>query len=47
MSVWHAPPRERVHIPAHPFSPQDLAIFAGGILLAMMIGIAASGLLPS
>jgi len=25
---------------------QDLAIFAGGMLVAMMVGIAATGLLP-
>ncbi|HEX3407011.1 MAG TPA: hypothetical protein VHS81_07215 [Caulobacteraceae bacterium] len=44
MSIWHAPQRPR--IPAHPLTLSDLAIFAGGLLLAMMLGIAATGLIP-
>jgi hypothetical protein len=46
MSVWHAPSRGRAHLAAHPISAQELIIFAGAVVLAAMIGIAASGLLP-
>jgi hypothetical protein len=49
MSVWPTPHHNheaRAHIPAHPLSLQDLAIFAGGLLIAVMIGVAASGVLP-
>ena len=46
MSIWHAPSSERPHIPAHPVTLPDLAIFAGGMIVAMLVGIAASGLLP-
>ncbi len=44
MSIWQAPPRPRVH--AHPLTFSDVAIFAGGMLLAVMLGIAASGVIP-
>jgi hypothetical protein len=45
VSVWHAPerPRPQYH---HPVTLQDLAILAGGMFVAMMVGIAATGLLP-
>ena len=48
MSIWHAPTRAQrhAHIPAHPINLQDLAIFAGGLVIAMLVGIAASGILP-
>ena len=46
MSIWHAPTRAHPHIPAHPITLQEIAIFAGGLIVAMMVGIAASGVLP-
>ena len=52
MSIWHASQEapedvaQRPRIPAHPLTFSDLAIFAGGMLLAVMLGIAATGLLP-
>ena len=46
MSVWHAPGKTQRQAPAHPFSLQEVAIFATGILVAVMVGIAASGVLP-
>ena len=46
MSIWNAPTRARTHIPAHPVSLPDLAIFAGSMIVAMLVGIVASGLLP-
>jgi hypothetical protein len=50
VSIWHAPTRAPAHrhpqIPAHPITLQDVAIFAGGLIVAMMVGIAASGVLP-
>ena len=46
VSIWQAPQRPR--IPAHhPLTFSDLAIFAGGMLLAVMLGIAATGVLPA
>ena len=47
MSIWHAPTRAhpQPHIPAHPVTLQDLAIFAGGLVIAMLVGIAASAVL--
>jgi hypothetical protein len=44
VSSWQAPQRPR--IPAHPLTFSDLAIFAGGLLVAVMLGIAASGVIP-
>jgi len=44
VSIWQAPQRPRS--PAHPLTISDLAIFAGGMLLAVMLGIAATGLIP-
>ena len=46
MSIWHAHSTARSHIPAHHITVQDVAIFAGGIIFAMLIGIAATGILP-
>ena len=52
MSIWHAPQpapepvTQRPRIPAHPLTLSDLAIFGGGMLLAVLLGIAATGLLP-
>ena len=43
MSSLEAPQRPRV--PAHPLTLSDVAIFAGGMLLAVLLGIAASGLI--
>jgi hypothetical protein len=50
VSIWHAPTRaqpQHPHIPAHPVSLQDMAIFAGGLVIAMVVGIIASGVLPT
>ena len=44
MSIWQAPQRPRSS--AHPLTLSDIAIFAGGMLLAVMLGIAASGVIP-
>jgi hypothetical protein len=41
MSVWHAHGKTR-HTP----TLQEIAVFAAGLFVAMMIGIAASGVLP-
>ena len=46
MSIWHAHSPARSHIPAHRITVQDVAIFAGSMILAMFIGIAATGILP-
>ncbi len=48
MSIWHAQQQapERPRIPTHPLTLSDLAIFAGGMLLAVLLGIAATGLIP-
>jgi len=46
MSVFHAPEKTRRHGPDHAFTLQEIVIFAFGALAAMMVGIAASGLLP-
>ena len=43
MSIWQAPQRPR--IPHHPLTLADLAIFAGGMLIAVLLGIAASGVI--
>jgi hypothetical protein len=44
VSIWQAPQQPR--IPRHPLTFSDLAIFAGGMLVAVMLGIAASGVIP-
>jgi hypothetical protein len=44
VSIWQAPQRPR--IPTHPLTRADLAIFAGGVLVAVLLGIAVSGLIP-
>jgi len=44
VSIWQAPQHPRVH--AHPLTFSDVAIFAGGMFLAVMLGIAASGVIP-
>jgi len=46
MSVWHAQRKTRLHQLAHAFSIQEVAIFAAGLFAAVMVGIAASGVLP-
>jgi len=46
MSVFHAPEKSQRHGPAHTFTLQEIVIFAFGALAAMMVGIAASGVLP-
>lgn len=47
MSIWQAPPQQPPRIPRHhPLTLSDLAIFAGGMLVAVMLGIAATGMLP-
>ena len=45
MSVWHAHGKTRLH-PAHKPTLQEVAVFAVGLFVAVMIGIAASGVLP-
>lgn len=45
MSIWQAPQRPR--IPAHPLTLSDVTIFASGLVIAVLLGIAASGLLPT
>jgi hypothetical protein len=45
VSIWQAPQQPRN--PRHPLTLSDLAIFAGGMLVAVMLGIAATGLLPA
>jgi hypothetical protein len=44
VSIWQAPQRPRTS--AHPLTFSDLAIFAGGMLAAVLLGIAASGAIP-
>jgi hypothetical protein len=46
MSVWREFGKTQSHGAAHPFSLQEVTIFAVGALAAVMIGIAASGVLP-
>ena len=47
MSVWHGSGNsERKPSARHAFSLQEYAIFAVGALAAIMVGIAASGVLP-
>ncbi len=46
MSIWHAPISAHPRSPVHHITVQDLAIFAGGMIFAMLIGIAATGILP-
>ncbi|MGH6955478.1 MAG: hypothetical protein ACREEW_02295 [Caulobacteraceae bacterium] len=46
MSVWHSPAKGRRRR-AHPFSMQEAVILAAGALLAVLMGIAAGGALPS
>jgi len=45
VSIWQAPQRPRIR--AHPFTFSDLAIFGVGMLVAVLLGIGASGLLPT
>jgi hypothetical protein len=45
VSIWQAPPQQP-RIPRHPLTFSDLAIFAGGMLVAVMLGIAATGAIP-
>jgi hypothetical protein len=47
VSIWHTPTSARPHVPAHHVTAQDLAVFAGGMIFAMFIGIAATGILPT
>jgi hypothetical protein len=45
VSIWQTP-QQRPRIPAHPLTASDLAIFAGGLVFAVLLGIAASGAIP-
>jgi hypothetical protein len=45
MSGWHAPGKTRLHS-SHTPTLQELAVFAVGLFVAVMIGIASSGMLP-
>jgi hypothetical protein len=46
VSIWRAPQRARPHFPARHVTLADLAILAGGMLVAVLMGIAASRVLP-
>jgi hypothetical protein len=46
MSFWHAHGKPRLRHPTHTLTPQEVAIFAAGLFVAVMVGIAASGVLP-
>ncbi len=45
MAGWRAQGKTRVY-PTHTPTLQEIAIFAASLLAAMMVGIAASGVLP-
>jgi hypothetical protein len=45
MSVWHAQGKTRLY-PTHALTLQEIAIFAVGLFAAVMVGIAASAVLP-
>jgi len=47
MSVLHEPEKPQRRRPARAVSPQEIAIFAVGVLAAVMVGIAASSVLPN
>jgi hypothetical protein len=44
--MWQAPERGRPRIPARSVTLVDAAIFAGGVILAALVGIGASGVPP-
>ena len=46
MSFWHAHGKPRLRHVTHTLTPQEVAIFAAGLFVAVMVGIAASGVLP-
>jgi hypothetical protein len=46
MSVFHAPEKTQRHGPVHGFKLQEIVIFAVGVFAAMLVGIAATGVLP-
>ncbi len=46
MSGLQAPRTPRQDRPAHPLSLPEIGVLAAGVLFAMMVGIACSGLLP-
>jgi hypothetical protein len=46
VSIWQAPPQQPRIPRHHPLTLSDLAIFAGGMLVAVMLGIAATGAIP-
>jgi hypothetical protein len=46
VSIWQAPPQQPRIPRHHPLTFSDLAIFAGGMLVAVMFGIAATVVLP-
>ncbi|HZZ89572.1 MAG TPA: hypothetical protein VFE13_14675 [Caulobacteraceae bacterium] len=46
MTVWHASTKPARGEASHGYSAQEIAIFAAGLLIAVMVGIAASGALP-
>ncbi|MEJ0065721.1 MAG: hypothetical protein WDM85_10070 [Caulobacteraceae bacterium] len=45
MSVWHAHEKTPPH-PTQTPTLQEIAVFAAGLFVAVMVGIAASGVLP-
>jgi hypothetical protein len=46
MSVWRASDKRRPHSPHRAYSPQELTIFAAGLLAAAIVGIVCSGVPP-
>jgi hypothetical protein len=45
MSLWHEPGK-RPHPAGHPLSFIEVSLIAGGLFLAVLVGIAATGRLP-
>ncbi len=46
MSAWHAPVKPQRRERVHRFTIVEAMIFAGGALLAVLVGVAASGVAP-
>ena len=46
MSLWHEPGKRPQHPPAHSRSFIEVSLIAGGLFLAVLVGIAASGMAP-
>jgi hypothetical protein len=46
MSVWHGFVKPERRAPVHAFTMVEAMIFAGGALLAVLVGVVASGVAP-